>query len=293
MRQVRIRPLRSRSRSLQAYFLVLPVILLVALLAYGVVSSFIMSFQKVEVLLTERPFVGLATYLALFADEFFRQSLFRSLLFWVGCVALGITVALVYALALYRIKLLRRTARAIALAPFLISGVAVGITWRFLFSTNVGLFNQLFLMLGLQEISWLGTPALAFLLVMVATIWWIAPFPTIMLLGGLHSIDPMYVDAAVVDGATPFQMLRNVTLPLIFPVLGVSLIWLSYGALVAFDLLFPLTAGGPGRATEVLALLMYNIAFLQLNFSEASAILMVLILLNTIFSVAFLKIFKI
>ena len=271
----------------------LPVILLVALLAYGVVSSFIMSFQKVEVLLTERPFVGLATYLALFADEFFRQSLFRSLLFWVGCVALGITVALVYALALYRIKLLRRTARAIALAPFLISGVAVGITWRFLFSTNVGLFNQLFLMLGLQEISWLGTPALAFLLVMVATIWWIAPFPTIMLLGGLHSIDPMYVDAAVVDGATPFQMLRNVTLPLIFPVLGVSLIWLSYGALVAFDLLFPLTAGGPGRATEVLALLMYNIAFLQLNFSEASAILMVLILLNTIFSVAFLKIFKI
>ena len=128
---------------------------------------------------------------------------------------------------------------------------------------------------------------------MVATIWWIAPFPTIMLLGGLHSIDPMYFDAAVVDGATPFQMLRKVTLPLIFPVLGVSLVWLSYGALVAFDLLFPLTAGGPGRATEVLALLMYNIAFLQLNFSEASAILMVLILLNTIFSVAFLKIFKI
>ena len=133
-------------------------------------------------------------------------------------------------------------------------------------------------MLGLQEISWLGTPALAFLLVMAATVWWIAPFPTIMLLGGLHSIDPMYFDAATVDGATPFQMLRNVTLPLIFPVLGVSLIWLSYGALVAFDLLFPLTAGGPGRATEVLGLLMYNIAFLHLNFSEASAILMVLIL---------------
>ena len=224
MSQARTSRLWSRnSRSLQAYLLVLPVILLVALLAYGVVSAFIMSFQKVEILLTERPFVGLATYVTLFGDEFFRQSLLRSLLFWAGCVSVGITLSLTYALALYRIKWLRRTTRAIALAPFLISGVAVGITWRFLFSTNVGLANQILLMLGMQEISWLGTPSLAFLLVMLATIWWIAPFPTIMLLGGLHSIDPMYFDAAIVDGARPSQMLWNVTLPLIFPVLGVSL----------------------------------------------------------------------
>ncbi|MEN3187031.1 MAG: sugar ABC transporter permease [Atribacterota bacterium] len=273
------------------YFLIAPALFfVVGILGYSVVKAFLMSLRQIDMYTFGEPFVGLRNYYNLFQDAHFKESLRRSIIFVSGTIGLGTFLALAYALCLYKVKRLRRFFRGVSLVPYLISGVAAAVMWRFLFSGNAGLINFFLQYFGLESTSWLGDPGRALLIIILANVWYITPFSTLILLSGLQSIDPEIFDAASVDGAHGVNQLRYITLPLIAPMMGVSLIWLNFASFNMFDVILPLTGGGPGRATELLAVYLYHLAFQEVNISYASAVMMVLLLINALVSFFILRI---
>ena len=279
------------SRRAIPYLLIVPGLALVlGILGYGVVAGIILSFHKVDMFMN-RTFVGFANYVTIFSDARFQASLLRTLLFVVASISLGLLLSLVFALALRAVTFGKRFFRSLSLVPYFVSGIAAAVMWRFLFSTNVGFVNLVLASLGLPEQSWLGDPVLAFVVAVMANCWFMVPFSTLILLGGLLGIDKDIFDAAKIDGASPIATFFRISLPMIKPMLGVALIWLSYASFSTFDIILALTAGGPFHATEVVSLYMYQIAFQQLDFGEGAVLMVVLLTFNVVLSLVYLYFF--
>ncbi|MGI9418109.1 MAG: carbohydrate ABC transporter permease [Geminicoccaceae bacterium] len=279
------------SRHAIPYLLIVPGLALVlGILGYGVVAGIILSFHKVDMFMN-RTFVGFANYVTIFNDARFKASLLRTLLFVVASISLGLLLSLVFALALRAVTFGKRFFRSLSLVPYFVSGIAAAVMWRFLFSTNVGFVNLVLASLGLPEQSWLGDPMLAFVVAVMANCWFMVPFSTLIILGGLLGIDKDIFDAAKIDGASPTATFFRISLPMIKPMLGVALIWLSYASFSTFDIILALTAGGPFHATEVVSLYMYQIAFQQLDFGEGAVLMVVLLTFNVVLSLVYLYVF--
>jgi ABC-type sugar transport system permease subunit len=241
--------------------------------------------------LLNKTFVGLKNYWTVFADPRFQAAMWRTLIFVAASIALGITMSMIFALTLHKVVGGRRFFRGLSLVPYFVSGIATAVMFRFIFTTSGGFVNTVLSQLGLPTQSWLGDPVLAFIVAILANCWFMVPFATLILLGGLQTIDKDLYDAASIDGAPPLQTFFRITLPLIKPMLGVSLIWVSYISFSTFDIVLALTAGGPLKATELVSLYMFELAFLQLNFGQGAVLMVVLLTFNTALSLIYIKIF--
>lgn len=281
------------SRGITPYVLLAPALLfVVGLLGYAVISGFSTSLYRVEVWSVDRPYVGLDNYARLFRDPRFLNAVGRSFIFVGGTIVCGFLLSLGFALTLQQVKRFRGVFRALALVPYLVSGIATAVMWRFLFVGSSSLVNHLSASLGLGTFPWLADPNGALVVVTLANIWFISPFSTLILLSGLQTIDSELYEAAALDGARVLQRFWYITLPSIAPMTALSLMWLSFASFNMFDIILPLTGGGPGRATEVLAVYMYRLAFRDLNYSSAAAVMMMLLVINVTFSIFYLRIFR-
>jgi ABC-type sugar transport system permease subunit len=284
----------ARKHYLPAYLMILPAFVFVTLLlGYGLIAAIFDSVHKVEILSPERPFVGLENYADLFANRYFRAALVRSLVFTVSSVVLGLVFSFIFALTLYHAKRWVGVLRTITLVPYLISGIAAAIIWRFLFSSTAGLVNATLYAIGIEPVSWFSNANNAMMVMILTNVWKIIPFSILILLAGLQSIDREVYDAAAVDGANRLQSFRHVTIPLLGPMIAISLIWLTFATFNMFDIILPLTGGGPRRGTEVLALYMYQVAFQQLNFSTGAAVMLILVSINLVMSLVYIRIFRV
>ena len=229
-----------------------------------------------------RPFVGLGNYRELFADARFRAALVHTLAFT------GVSVGLELLLGLGLALLLRRSTRGLALArasvllPFVLPTVVVALLWRFLFEGAAAPVNRIAVAAGLAPgpLPWLADPRLAWVPLVLADVWKTTPFVTVLLLAGLAAIDPSVEEAARLDGAGPLRRLLHVTLPLLKPALGVALLFRSLDALRVFDLVYALTGGGPGTATEPVSLYAFEQSLVNLRFGLGAAAAMVLLLVG-------------
>jgi len=273
------------------YLLVIPgLVFVLGVLGYAVVGGFWLSLNETDMFLA-KTFVGLKNYIVVFNDPRFQAALLRTIVFVIASIVLGIAMSMMFALTLYHVGFGRRFFRGLSLVPYFVSGIATAVMFRFIFTTSGGFVNFVLTSLGLPAPSWLGDPVLAFIVAVLANCWFMVPFATLILLGGLQTIDRDVYDAATIDGASGSQMFFKVTLPLIKPMLGVSLIWVSYISFSTFDIILALTAGGPLRATELVSLYMYELAFLQLDFGQGAVLMVVLLTFNTCLSLVYLKIF--
>ncbi len=154
------------------------------------------------------------------------------------------------------------------------SPALVGVSWRFLFNPEFGLFSALArtLIPALRGIDWLASPVLAFATLILADVWSWTPFMTLILIGGLASIPRDTVEAASVDGAPGWRVVRDIIVPQLGPVLAVVVILKTIFALKAFDIIFMLTQGGPGQATQTLVYQAYLNGFKYFNMGYAAAI---------------------
>lgn len=276
------------------YLLLLPAMaLVIGILGYPLVEGFITSLYMVQFYRLDTPFVGLQNYADLMSNPTFRNSLAKSGTFVFGSVIGGTLVAFTFALVLYHLRHGQHLLRAIALIPYLVSGIAAAVVWRFLFSGTAGLVNYLLAGVGIGPVAWLGSPIGAMFVAIMANIWYISPFSTLILLAGLQTIDRDYYDAAALDGAVGWRSFRYITVPLIAPMIAVSLVWLSFASFNSFALILTLTAGGPGRSTEVLAVYMYKLAFQSLDYSTGAAVMIVLMVLNIFLSAIYLRVFRV
>ncbi len=276
-----------------AYALITPTFLVIALLlGFPLLFAFNQSFQHVTVFEPLGVFVGLQNYIEALSDPHFLMSVVRSFLFvgisLAGAVFLGLTIAILLNRAIPG----RRAMRALILLPFIVSEVSVGVIWQWMFAPQLGIINHILRFWSLPTVRWLSDPGWAMASIIIANVWRLTPFAVLILLAGLQSVDRDYYEAAYIDGASHWQVFRLVTFPMIKPMMLVTVVYLSFASFNQFATVFSLTGGGPGRATEVMALYMYRTAFQHFNWGYGSALAVILFVINVVLSVTYSRVLE-
>ena len=253
--------------------------------AFGTLTSFFSDASASR----ESEFVGFANYKTVLGNPKFWNSLQKTLIFVFGTIVLAQLLAVAFALLLQRAVGSGRIFRGVVIIPYLVTGIAAAEFWRVLFHTSLGLPNIVLKILGLGPAQWLGSTTNAMVVIILATTWVIAPLAMLIVFAGLQAIDPDYLDAAAVDGASVWQRFRYVTVPLISRQLMLSLLWISFSAFSAFAVIMRLTGGGPAGATETLSLQMYFTAFGRFRFAEGMSIMVVLLIINALLSLIYIR----
>jgi len=222
-----------------------------------------------------REWVGLANYTKLFADERFGWAVARTLFYTVLAVVFPIGLGLLAALAFHRKFPLRGLARTIFILPMMATPVAVALVWTMAFHPQLGVLNYLLTSVGLPPSLWVYHPTSVIPTLVMVEVWHWTPLCMLLILGGLASLPTDPYEAAKIDGATPWQAFRHVTLPLLMPFLVVALIIRTIDALKSFDTIYVITQGGPGQASETINIFLYLQAFAFTNMGYASAVVVV------------------
>ena len=278
--------LRAVKRGLGPYAYVLPALLVFGLfLAFPVGFAIWLSLHSWNgfVSLGKAPYVGLANYNALRSDPIFKEALVNTLVFTVASTIIQMAIAFVLAFALWFYKLrFSKLLRALYFFPVVLSMVMVGITWRQLLGVG-GPVDSLFHSLQLSQPDWLGSPNLVLWVVIWVSTWQWAGWTMVLYLAGMIGIPNEVVEAAKLDGAGSFQVLRTIVVPMVRYVTGLALLLNVIGGFQVFDTIYVMTGGGPNQASEVLGTYSYWQAFSdygpgQLGYAGTIAIVMVIVL---------------
>ncbi len=216
--------------------------------------------------------VGLQNYRDLAADNLFRAGLLNTLIFVIVAVSAQIVLGFFLALMVSRIRRGRTVYRAIFLLPILIPGIVIGAIWKLMYNFDFGIINQLTALLGFAAQDWLGQSSTALLSVIIVDIWHWTPFCFLLLLAGIESLPQDVYEAAKIDGASGWQELRLITLPMLWPTILVTAAFRVIVAFKVFDEVFLLTGGGPGTSTEVLSFTIYQRFFTEDRVGYGSAL---------------------
>lgn len=264
------------------YLLILPAAFIVlGTTIWPLAVSLVTSFRdwRLTRSLTPGPFIGAEHYItALTDDPDFANALRVTAIFVVIDVTITVVSALGLAVLLRRAGVLHSVTRAVLILPFAVSPALVGISFRFMFNAEMGVFTWMAgaVLPFLRGFVWLAEPSSAMLVLVFSDAWRWVPYMTLVVLGGLAALPKEPEEAARIDGANEWQVFRDVTLPALLPVLAVVGILKTVFALKMFDQVVTLTGGGPGQSTVTLAYLVYSIAFRWYDMGYASAVAWIL-----------------
>lgn len=277
-----------RLEQLQGWGFVLPCcVTLLAVLGAPIAISLVTSFRIQGPI----PSYGLENYTSLLGDSLFFHALRVTLTFVGATVALHLVLGMIVARALHSGIQARQLFRVLMILPWTIPDVISGLIWRFMYNPTSGVMNHALESLGItdQPVDWLGSAGLALPSVIQSDVWRGYPFVMIILLAGMQAIPRDLYEAARVDGANALQEFRYVTLPLlkriIFIAVALDVIW----QFRRFGLIFNMTAGGPGRATEILSLRIYKQYFKFFEFEYAAAMAVALAIMMLIISIPYVR----
>lgn len=254
----------------------LPALCLVAgLMVYPLVYTLVLSTRSYDLGFRSYSFAGLSHYVATLANQRFWDAFARTFYFAALSVAGSIVLGMIMALILNRDFRGARWARTAFLLPMVATPVATSLVWMMMFNPTLGVLNYLLGLIGLPPSLWVADPALAIPSIVLVDVWHFAPFAMLILLAGLRSLPREPFESAMIDGASRWQMFWRITVPLLQPVLVVVLIFRIIDSLKVFDLIWVITAGGPGFASETLYVYAYNQAFKYLDIGYGSAVIVV------------------
>jgi multiple sugar transport system permease protein len=281
----------QKKRKRFGYLMVAPAFLTLFIMTiYPFIYVVFVSFFKWAIVPTiPRIFIGLGQYSNMIHDTDFHRTLLVTFEYTLGVVAVELLLGfgIAYLISTSRARWLRIA----FLMPAVIAPVIVGLTWRFLLSYDLGPVNYFISVLGLERVNWLGRPLTALISVMIVDIWQWTPFAMLIFLAGLESLPVAPYEAARVDGAGPWQVLRYITLPQLTPIIAIILMFRTLDAFKTFDIIYMVTSGGPGNATEVLSFKIWHKAFFQNQIGYAAALSVLTIILATIMMKIFGRLF--
>ena len=280
-------------RDYAPYFFILPAMLvMLGGLIYPVAQAVYLSFfdWTIGTDLADAPFTGLDHYIRMLGDENVRASLWVTLKF--GFWTITIEMALGIALALLLEKPIRGASvfRTIFILPLMVSPVVVGLVWRYLYDARIGWINYYLVQMGFEPQVWLGDPGLAFMAIVITDIWQWTPFIFIIVIACLQALPSEVLEASKIDGANWWQHIFFVKLPMIRSILIIALLMRLIDVFRSLEVMYIMTGGGPGRATELLSLHIYSRAFSTQQLGYASAISVLLIVIVSLFSLAILRV---
>jgi multiple sugar transport system permease protein len=224
------------------------------------------------------------------AGEYFWNSVLTTVKYSAVTVTGEFVLGLLIALALNRVVRLKAVYFAILSVPMAMSPVSVGLIWHMLLQPNLGIVNELLEAAGWGGVDWLGESNMAFWTVVFIDVWQQVSFVILILAAGLASLPKDPYEAAAVDGATSLQQFWYLTLPLLRPVAAIAVIIQLINEFRTYDLVYVLTKGGPGIATDLLSYFAYKRAFLGLAINEGAAVSFVLLVLVLALTVVFFRI---
>jgi multiple sugar transport system permease protein len=247
------------------YWSLLPAVLLFAALTlFPLLNLVRMSVSTVEFAqATETWTFTPARNLAMLrADEVLRPAVVNTFVFVAVSVALEMALGLTLAIAVAGMRG-KRWLRTLLILPILVPPVAIGSMWKLMYNYDFGIFNQALVALGAAPVNWLASPTLALWSVIVVDVWHWVPFVFLILFAAVEALPVDLLEAAHVDGASRWQALRLITIPLLRPAIVVALLFRTILAFKVFDEVYLLTSGGPGTATELVNLHLYKVFFEQ------------------------------
>jgi N-acetylglucosamine transport system permease protein len=254
-------------------FLFPSVLLYVTFVLYPYFQSMYISLTRWRGLTPNAEFIGLENFERMFTDDRFWNALQNNLTFLGTIPLITIVISLFFAFLLTQGVRGAKFYRLTYFFPQVMSIVAIGVLWSFVYHPIIGILNSLLRLLGVATPPvWLGNPDTALGAIGAVVIWQGIGFFMILFIAGMESIPPTYYEAAVIDGANRWHLFWKITLPLLWDTVRTALIFLAIGAVDMFAIVQTMTQGGPSRSTEVLATYLYDAAFLASRFGYATAI---------------------
>ncbi len=230
------------------------------------------SFRVWSLFNPQKTFIGLANYQKILTDPLFYGTVLpNTFLFMAASVTGGLLAGLTLAVMLNRKFRGERLIRTTILLPLMVPPVVAAIMITWMFNDQFGVANALLEALGFEPVPWLVGRWTSLGIVIMTDIWLWTPWFTILILAALRTLPAEPHEAARIDGASPWQVFRNITLPLLRPVLMVCIVIRSIDAFRVFDIVWTITKGGPARSTEVFSIYAYKQAFVYLNFDLGAA----------------------
>ena len=284
---------RNLRRAATGYAFVAPAMAILSVFViWPIIQVFWQSARGTTFLPPASPYVGLGNFRSLIHDPQFWIDLRTTIIYTVVTVPVTMALALAVALGLRHNYFMSRLLRTIYFLPALSSLAVMGLIWSFLLTPNIGVLNVWLRKLGVSAPDWLGTTTWALPSVIAVGVWVALGYDMVIFLAGRQGIPEEYYEAARVDGATPRQQLRHVTLPLLAPTTMFVLVTSVIGAFQAFDQIYVMTNGGPIYSTETLVTYMYRYAFENFELGYGCAVAVVLFTIVLGFTVMEVRMFR-
>ncbi|MCI2415981.1 sugar ABC transporter permease [Saccharopolyspora sp. K220] len=278
-------PQRSRGRPawLSGYALAVPALLLMlAVFLYPLGFSLVKSFFRWDLDATNSDFVGFGNYLDVFTGMSFGPTLRNQVVFTVVSLLVECVAGMAIAVLLNSKLRGLRPARTLLLIPPMVAPAVVGLNFRWLFNEQYGLIDGVLKAVGLPVIPWLSDPGWALVSIIIASAWQNTPLLVLLFLAGLQAVPKEPVEAAAIDGASSWRTFWSVILPLVRPVIVIALMIRIIDLFRTFDVVWLMTQGGPGNASNLLTVEAYKLAFQSVDFGHAAAVSYVALVISLI-----------
>jgi multiple sugar transport system permease protein len=275
------------------WFLAPAVVALLAIGIYPTLFAIVTSFREYQLTRPRSgfPFVGLENYQTLLFDTTFRDSLLLTFKFFLFVMPSQLLLGIAIALLLHQpgAGFMRSVARVSLVVPLATTYAVVGLIGRLMFNRDFGVTNALLSRLGLGSIDWLGSPTGAFAAIAAMDVWQWTPFCALIFLAGLSMVPVEIEEAARLETSSKWQLLKRVQAPYLLPGLTALLILRSADVLKLFDMVFVMTRGGPGAATDLISVYIQRVGFKVFDMGLASAQAVVLMILTIILSRLYIR----
>ncbi len=258
-------------------FVIPTIVFLILINIFPLLYSLILSFADYSAISGKSPdFIGIQNYREILNDPHIWESLYITMKYVIISVCGQLVVGFGIALLLNRAIPFKGTITTLLMLPMMMSMAIVGLFWKLLYSPSWGIINYL---LGLEKFVWISNPKMALFAIAITDIWMWSPFVMLLSLAGLSAIPQHLYEAAAIDRASRWFTFRRITLPLVTPLLMIAVIFRTMEAFKTFDLAFIMTGGGPGTATEMIAIKLYNMAFPQWQTGKSCALAYILLIM--------------
>ncbi|WP_244491089.1 carbohydrate ABC transporter permease [Paramesorhizobium deserti] len=275
------------------WFLAPAVFALLAIGIYPMLSALVTSFRRYNITRPREgfPFIGFENYANVLSDQTFWQSLGLTARFFVTVLPFQLLFGICIALLLHRpgLGMLRSLARVSLVVPLATTYAVVGLIGRLIFNRDFGVANQFLNAIGIGGMDWLGSPTGAFIAIAVMDIWQWTPFCALIFLAGLSMVPVEIEEAARLETSSKVALLRHVQLPYLLPGLTAMLILRSADILKLFDMVFVMTRGGPGAATDLVSIYIQRVGFRVFDMGTASAQAILLLIMTIILSRLYIR----
>lgn len=276
VRRRRLRAWLDGDTSFQYQLISLPLLTMVIFQIVPIVHGIVISLTNFSIWNPQGSFAGLHNYVRVVTNPlFYRAAIPNTFLFLALAVGVELVLGLGIALLINRRFPAQRLVKTLLVFPLLVAPVVAGLMFYWMFHSEFGLVNQMLQAAGLPGVLWFNRPWTAFGVIVLADVWTWTPWFILIIYAGLQTLPPEPFEAARIDGASAWNIFRLVTLPLLYPVLSIVVMIRSFDAFRVFDVVWTMTGGGPGNATETFGTFVYRIGYLTVNYSEGAAAAMV------------------